>query len=279
MAEIGKMNTLMVTKTVDFGVYLDGGMLGPILLPRQSMTGPCIPGREVEVFLYLDSEDLPIATMYPPKVKVGECACLRVVDVNRIGAFMDWGLKKDLLVPYGEQHKPMTVGQSYVVYIYIDPASGRITATSKIDKHLPAQSRYFKVQQHEDLLIYAQSKLGYKVIINNVVTGLLFHSEVLTSLKPGQRITGYIKKIRDDNKIDVTLQRTDRAALEELSVRILDFLIQSGGYTTLTDKSPPEQIAKQFGVSKSSYKKALGKLYKQRKIKIDNTQIELVKKQ
>jgi predicted RNA-binding protein (virulence factor B family) len=277
MVEIGKRNTLRVVKFVDFGVYLDGENFREILLPSRYVPQGCAVGDEIDIFLYLDSDDLLIATTETPKAMVGECAYLKVIAVNQVGAFLDWGLPKDLLVPFGEQQTPLEVGKSYVVYLYIDDASQRIAASTQIDKFLPDNSLYFKEQQQVDLMIYGRTDLGYKAIVNGVVTGLLFNSDVYTPLQNGQVIKGFIKHVRPDKKLDLYLQIANREALDTLSEQILAFLQKEGGRSTMTEKSAPELIAKQFGASKSSYKKALGKLYKKRLILIEKTHIELVK--
>ena len=277
MAEIGKRNTLRVTKRVDFGVYLDGENYREILLPNRYVPQDCKIGDEIDIFLYLDSDDLLIATTETPKAMVGECAYLKVVAVNQIGAFLDWGLPKDLLVPFAEQQKPLEVGKSYVVFLYVDEASQRIAASTQIDKFIPDTSMYFKERQPVDLLIYGRTDLGYKTIVDGVVAGLIFNSDVYSPLRIGQSLKGFIKKIRPDNKLDIFLQLANREALDDLSEKILAFLQKEGGRSTITEKSAPELIAKQFGASKSSYKKALGKLYKKRLILIEKTHIELVK--
>jgi uncharacterized protein len=277
MAELGKLNTLKVIKAVDFGLYLDGGNDGEILLPVRSVPRGVSVGDELEVFIYLDSEDLLIATTDTPKAMVGECASLNVVEVNQIGAFLDWGLPKDLLVPFGEQQQPMEKGNSYVVFLYIDQASERIAATTKLDKHLAESSPYFKEKQQVDLLICGRTDLGYKAVVNGAAIGLIFNSDVFKPIKYGQQIKGYIKRVREDNKLDLCLQLANREALDELSQKIMNFINKRGGVITLTDKSKPEEIAAQFGVSKSSYKKALGKLYKQRLIVINKDNVSLVK--
>jgi len=197
--------------------------------------------------------------------------------VNRVGAFLDWGLPKDLLVPFGEQQKPMQVGQSYVVYLYIDPASERIAASTKLDKFLSDTSPYYKEQQQVDLLICGRTDLGYRAVVDGGTIGLLFKSDVFKPISIGQKMKGYIKHIREDKKLDLCLQLVSREALDDLSEKILAFIKSEGGKTTLTEKSPPDVISKQFGVSKSSYKKALGKLYKKRLIVIEKTHLELTK--
>jgi len=275
MAELGKLNTLTVLKKLDFGIYLDGGDLDEILLPRRYVPEGCSVGDELEVFIYLDSEDMLIATTETPKAMVEECAFLKVIEVNHVGAFLDWGLPKDLLVPFSEQQKPMQAGQEYVVYLYIDEASERITASTKLDKFLGDTSPYYKEQQQVDLLICSRSDLGYKAVVDGGTIGLLFNSDVFKPIRIGQSMKGYIKHLREDKKIDLCLQLVTREALDTLSEQVLGFLKAQGGQSTMTEKSPADVIAKQFGVSKSSYKKALGKLYKKRLILIEKTHIAL----
>ena len=277
MVNIGQVNNLVVVKKVDFGVYLDGNELGDILLPERYVPAGCMLRDEIDVFIYLDSEDLLIATTQTPKAMVGECAYLKVIEVNAVGAFLDWGLPKDLLVPYGEQQKPMEVGQSYVVKLYIDEASDRIAASSRLNKFVVDTSPYFKPQQLVELLICERTELGYKAVVNQAVIGLLFNSDVVKPVSYGDRLQGYVKQVREDNKLDLCLQLVTREALDALSQEILAFIEAEGGVTTLTDKSAPEDIAKQFGVSKSSYKKALGKLYQKRIVLIEKKTVSLVK--
>ena len=277
MVNIGQVNNLVVVKKVDFGVYLDGNELGEILLPERYVPAGCKLRDEIDVFIYLDSEDLLIATTQTPKAMVGECAYLRVIEVNAVGAFLDWGLPKDLLVPYGEQQKPMEVGQSYVVKLYIDEASDRIAASSRLNKFVVDTSPYFKPQQLVELLICERTELGYKAVVNQAVIGLLFNSDVVKPVSYGDTLQGYVKQVREDNKLDLCLQLVTREALDALSQEILAFIEAEGGVTTLTDKSAPEDIAKQFGVSKSSYKKALGKLYQKRIVLIEKKTVSLVK--
>ena len=277
MAEIGKINHLGVVKKVDFGVYLDGDELGEILLPERDVPPGCVVGEGLDVFVHLDSEDLLVATTQMPKAMVGECAFLKVVEINAVGAFLDWGLPKDLLVPYSEQQKPMVVGQSYVVYVYVDEETDRIAASSRLNKFVVDSSPYFKVQQKVELLICEQTDLGYKAVVNQSVIGLLFNSDVIRPVRVGETLQGYIKEVRSDKKLDLRLQLVSREALDDLSKQVMAFIQSEGGKTTLTDKSAPADIAKQFGVSKSSYKKALGKLYQKRLIVIEKHQVTLVK--
>jgi len=275
MADLGKLNSLTVIKKLDFGIYLDGGD-EEILLPNRYVPEACAIGDEIEVFVYLDSDDLVIATTETPKAMVGECAFLKVVAVNKVGAFLDWGLPKDLLVPFSEQQKPMQVGREYVVYLYVDSASDRIAATTRLDKFLGDTSPYYKEKQAVELLICGRTDMGYKAVVDGATIGLIFNSDVFKAIQYGQKLTGFIKRVRADKKLDLCLQLVDRETLDALSKQILAFIKAEGGSTTLTDKSLPADISQQFGVSKSSYKKALGKLYQKRLITIEKTRIVLV---
>lgn len=276
MTDIGRLNRLQVTRIVDFGIYLDADELGQILLPSRYVPEDCKLDDWIEVFIYRDSEDLLIATTQTPYVMLEQCAYLKVVDVNQVGAFLDWGLPKDLFVPFSEQHHPMKPGHSYVVFVYLDENTGRILATSKLHKFLNEESHYFDINEAVDLLICGQTELGYKAVINNTHLGLLYKNEVFRPLKIGQRIQGFIKTIREDHKIDLSLQLPGHKHRQELSMQILDYLAEQGGSSSLTDKSTPEAIYQQFNVSKSSYKKALGKLYKEKRILIEKDKISLL---
>jgi predicted RNA-binding protein (virulence factor B family) len=273
---IGTINTLQVIKQVEFGVYLDGGEFGEILLPKRYVPDHLSVEDNIDVFIYCDSDDRLIATTETPLAMVGECAWLKVKDVNRVGAFMNWGLPKDLLVPYNEQYSAMEMGKSYPVCVLLDNESNRIAASSKLYQFLEEHSDDFTPQQAVNLLIIQRTDLGFKAVINHTHLGLIFHSDVFQNLKLGQKIKGYIKDIRDDGKINLSLQLPTQEKREELSETILDYLKKNGGSSTLTDKSPPEEIYKQFKVSKSNYKKALGSLYRQRIIDIDKQQITLL---
>ena len=216
------------------------------------------------------------ATGKTPKAQVGECALLKAVTVTRTGAFMDCGLDRDLLVPVSQQLTPMVEGHSYVVYLFLDPQQN-VIGTTKLHKFLDERAKNMAPGEAVDLLIVSESELGYKAVVNGTHLGLLYKGEVFTPLKPGDRTRGYIKTIRDDRKIDLSLQKQDQQARDELSERIMAFLESSGGVSTLTDYSPPELIYKQFGVSKKNYKKALGRLYKQRRISLAKDRITLLK--
>jgi len=276
MVDIGKINNLQVVKSLDHGIYLDAEDLGEILMPSRYVPDNCEVGDFLEVFIYLDSADLLLATTETPFVMVGECAYLKVVDVNQAGAFMDWGLPKDLLVPYGEQISPLKIGQSYTVLAYLDENTNRIAATQKLDSRLSEEAQYFKPGQAVDLLIFGKTELGYKAVINNTHIGLIYRNEVFQTLTHGEKLKGFIKAIREDRKIDLCLQLPGKDAREDLKTRILNHLKKNDGESTLTDKSSPEDIYQCFAVSKKNYKKAIGTLYKKRLIRIEEDKITLI---
>ncbi|MCH9697214.1 MAG: GntR family transcriptional regulator, partial [Gammaproteobacteria bacterium] len=229
---IGTINTLKVIKLVDFGSYLDGGEYGEILLPKRYAPNSLAIDDSINVFIYSDSDDRLIATTEKPLAMVGECAWLKVKDVNRVGAFLDWGLPKDLLVPYYEQHSVMEVGHYYPVCVLLDNETNRIAASSKLYQFIDEQSDIFSPRQAVDLLIIQHTDLGFKAVINHTHMGLLFHGDVFQTLKLGQKIKGYIKEIREDGKINLSLQLPAMEIREELSESILDFLKQQGGTIT-----------------------------------------------
>ncbi len=278
MIDIGQTYHLPIVKQVSFGVYVDAQEYGTVLLPKRYVPEGADIGDEVEVFLYLDSEDQIIATTETPLAKVGECALLRVKEVNDTGAFLDWGLSKDLLVPYAEQHKPMQSGRDYVVFLYVDEASERIVASSKLGRHLEETTRFHKANQAVDLLICGKSDMGYKAVINNTHIGLIFRDDAFKPLKYGERTKGFIKGVREDGKIDVALQLPAGVGRQDLSERIMQHLQEQGGNSNLSDKSSPEEIYRMFQVSKKNYKKALGALYKQKRIVIEDNKISRIKK-
>lgn len=276
MIKVGRMNRLQVVKQKDFGVFLDGGRMGTILLPRRYVPENTAIGDELNVFIYMDSEDCTIATTLTPKVMVGECAYLTVKEVNEVGAFLDWGLPKDLLVPYSEQHRPMEAGRSYVVTVFLDQYTYRITASSRLSQHLEERADNFKVHQGVDLLICGKSDMGYKAVINHTHMGLIFRDDAFRPLNYGEHTQGFIKAIRPDKKIDLSLQMHSSQGRDDLEQRILQYLDSHNGVCTLTDKSEPDDIHREFNVSKGKYKSALSKLYKQRKIVIETHQITKV---
>lgn len=276
MLNIGKYNTLRVVKQVDFGMYLDGGDKGEILLPTRYVPEGCQPGDELEVFIYLDSEDRVIATTEKPLAQVGEFAHLRVKAIEKAGAFLDWGLMKDLLVPYREQKVKMVSGRKYLVFIYVDEETGRIVASAKTDRFIDNLPPQFEVGQEVDLIIDNETDLGFTAIINQTHRGVLYQNEVFEALEQGQRLKGYIKKVREDDKIDLSLYPLGYQKVDGMSQTILDALKESGGYLPVTDKTDAEVIYDNFGMSKKTFKKAIGALYKQRRIVIEEKGIRLV---
>ncbi len=275
MAELGKPCALTIVRQVPFGVYLDGGRLGEILLPRLEVPAGAAVGDTLEVFAYLDSEDRPIATTRRPRAQVGQCVSLRVVQVNHAGAFLDWGLPKDLLVPFNEQRVPMREGNAYVVYVYLDKPSGRLVATSRLDRWLSEDGSAFTEMQPVDLLISARTDMGYKAVVNQTHLGLIYKTEVLQPLKIGQKLKGFVRRVREDGRLDLCLQRQGQEVRDELGERILARLSAEGGRSSLCDHSPPEDIYAAYKVSKGNYKKALGGLLKQGRIVIHPDHIAL----
>ncbi len=276
MLNIGQMNRLKVIKQVDFGLFLEGEKFGNILLPRRYVPAGAKIGDDLDVFIYLDSDDCIIATTLTPKVMVGQCACLEVKEINAVGAFLDWGLPKDVLVPFNEQLKPMEAGRNYVVYVYLDPYTSRITASSRLSHHLEERASNLKLQQEVDLIICGKTDLGFKAVINHTHLGLIFRDHTPRTLLYGEKLKGFIREIRPDRKIGLSLQPVNSKVRDELTDIILQHLQDNGGESTLTDKSEPEEIYAQYKVSKGIYKNALSKLYKERKIVITKEKISLV---
>ena len=276
MVEIGTFNKLQVVKEVDFGVYLDGDDLDTILLPKRYVPEGCEVGGWVDVFLYFDSDDLLIATTEKPKVEVGSCAMLTVVDINHAGAFMDWGLPKDLLVPYNEQQKPMEVGYSYVVHVFHDKNSDRIAASTKLNHHLDEEPVHLELREKVNLLIAGRTELGYKAVINNKSLGLIFRADAFRPLKIGERMPGFVKAIRNDGKIDLLISQSTLQGGHDLEEQIISHLTDAGGESALTDKSNPDDIYRAFKVSKKKYKQALGSLYRSKRILLSAEKIQLI---
>ncbi len=275
---IGKYVTLKVVKEVDFGLYLDGGEeYGEILLPIRYVPPGLKPDDELEVFIYLDSEDRVIATTEEPYATVGEIAYLEAVSVNKTGAFLDWGLMKDLMVPYREQAERMKEGEKYVVYIYLDDESRRIVATSKLNSVLDNLMPEYEEGEEVDLMVIDKTDLGYKVAVNNAHSGMLYHNELFKPIKIGDKCKGFIKKVREDDKLDITLEKPGYEKIDGLAGEILEKLKAKGGQLEVSDKSPAELIYKVFGTSKKNFKKAIGTLYKQRIIEITKDNIKLLK--
>ena len=277
MIELGKFNNLTVLRKVDFGIYLDADDLGEILLPGRYVPVDTGIGDVIEVFIYRDSEDRLIATTERPLAQVGEFALLEAVAVNKTGAFLAWGLTKDLLVPFSEQKHRMEKGKSYLVRIFVDKKSDRIVASSKIEKFLHLATDELTEGQKVDLVIANRTNLGYNAVIDNQFLGVLFNEEIFQPIGEGRKITGFIKKIREDKKIDLCLQKPGYKKVPDLADRILEEIRNQGGQISISDKSDPEIIYNLFGVSKKTYKKVLGLLYKKRIIEISESGVKLVK--
>ncbi len=278
MVEIGKMNTLEVLRSTEFGLFLDGGTLGDVLLPKRYVSTGLNSGDSIEVFIMLDSEDRLTATTQKPYAMADEFANLRVVSVTGIGAFLDWGLPKDLFVPFREQKLKMHEEQSYMVRIYLDRVSGRLAASSKLDKFLDKTPVEYESGEKVNLHIAAKTDLGYKTIINGTHWGVVFHNEAFLPLERGQRLDGFIKHVRDDGKIDLCLQKPGYEKVTELTDIILQYLERQDGFMPITGKSSPGKIHTLFGVSKKTYKQAIGALYKKRLIEFTDTGTQLVGK-
>ncbi|WP_372776789.1 S1 RNA-binding domain-containing protein [Mangrovibacterium sp.] len=275
MVAIGLLNELEVVKTVDFGVYLDGGSQGEILMPKRYVPENCQVGDQVNVFIYLDSEDRLVAVTDHPRAMVGEFAVMKVVSTTPVGAFLDWGLPKDLLVPFREQQVPMEEGKDYLVFVYLDDESQRIVGSSKLDKFVDNLPVDYEEGEEVDLLIAGKTDLGYKAIIDNSHWGLLFKNEVFQPLKTGDRVKGYIKNIREDEKIDLVLEKPGYEKIDSIAQGVLNRLKESGNFIAANDKTDPKEISKLFGISKKNFKKAIGSLYKQRLITIEENGIRL----
>lgn len=275
MAILGKRNTLGIVRESTPGLYLDGGELGEILLPGRYIPANLKPKDKLDVFVYRDSEDRLVATTEIPLATVGEFACLKVVSINdRVGAFLDWGLAKDLLLPFREQERPVRVGQKVVVFIYLDPKSERIVASSRLKRHLSPERPLYRNSQPVNLLITGASQLGYQAIVENRHLGLLYRDNVTTPLQIGQHVKAFVRNIRPNDQIDLSLDASGYKRVAPLTDQIVQALEQNGGKLAFDDDSSPEVIRQQFGVSKKAFKQALGKLYKARRISFQKPGIQ-----
>ena len=276
MVSVGRVNVLEVGRSCDFGLLLDGGELGEILMPKRYVSKALKPGDKVEVFIMLDSEDRLTATTERPVAMAGECAYLRVVSTTPIGAFLEWGMPKDMFVPFREQKITMRTGSSYLVRIYYDLASGRLAASSKLDKFLDKTKADYEPGDKVHVIIHRKTDLGYTAIINHEHSGIIFHNEVFQSLQQGQQLEVFIKQVRPDGKIDLCLHKPGYEKVTSLTDVILNHLKEQGGFMAVTDKNSPEEIYTLFGVSKKTYKKAIGALYKQRLVAFENGGTKLI---
>lgn len=276
MLQIGNYNTLRVVKLVSFGVYLDGGEGKEILLPTRYVPKGVKVDDEIQVFIYHDNEGRLIATTLRPKVVVGEFAFMRVKSVNDTGAFLDWGLMKDLLVPFKEQKMTMREGKWYLVYVHLDHLTGRIVASARIEKFLGNVPPVYQLNQEVDLLVADDTEIGYKVIVDNLHWGMIYHNQVFQRLERGEHLKGYVKEVREDDKLDISLQPLGYQKIDGISQRILNALQMKEGFLPVHDKSDPEEIYSLFRCSKKAFKQAIGSLYKQRLITIEKEGIRLL---
>lgn len=276
MVKVGQYNTLSVVKEVDFGMYLDGGEAGEILLPKRFVPRGLDVDDDIEIFLYHDSDNRLIATTQKPNAVVGDIALMRVVSMNKQGAFLDWGLMKDLFLPLSQQTMQIDIDGEYLVKLYIDERTGRVAATQRLERDLSNDELTVKEKEQVALIVYQKTDIGYKVIINNKHLGVLHYNEVFRDLEYGAKEKGYIKAIREENKIDVSLGEPGYKKVESETEKILRLLAENNGYLPYHDKSNPEEIYEFFGISKKVFKMATGALYKERKIELTQTGIKLV---
>ena len=274
--ELGKFNQLEVVKEVDFGVYLDGGEEGEILLPTRYVPEDCKIGDILNVFLYLDMDERLIATTLTPFVQVGQFACLEVSWVNLYGSFLNWGLMKDLFVPFREQKMKMQVGRKYVVHAHLDEESYRIVASAKVERYLSKDKPEYTAGEEVNILIWQKTDLGFKAIIDNKYSGLLYENEIFSSIETGMEMKAFVKQVREDGKVDLILQKPGFEKVDDFAKTLLDYIKEQGGRIHLNDKSPAEDIYDTFGVSKKTFKKGVGDLYKKRLIALHEDGIALV---
>lgn len=273
--QLGKINKLRVSREVDFGLYLDGGPTGDVLLPKRYVPKGTRVGDEIDVFLYLDQEERPVATTERPKAMVGDFAWLRVAWVNEYGAFLDWGLMKDVFCPFREQKMRMEKDRSYLVHIHLDEDSYRIVASAKVDRYLSRERPPYKVGDAVPILVWQKTDLGFKAIADNRFAALLYDDQIFRDLHSGDRLTAYVTAVRPDGKLDVALQRQGRQQTLDFAERLHEYLLTHDGYCPFTDKSAAEAIYKEFQVSKKVFKKAVGDLYRQRLVTLAPDGMEL----
>lgn len=273
--KLGKYNQLTVVKEVDFGIYLDGDDDGEILLPTRYVPEGCKPGDVLNVFIYLDIEERLIATTLDPLVQVGEFAFLEVAWVNEFGAFLNWGLMKDLFVPFREQKMKMQKGRSYIVHVHIDEESYRIVGSAKVERYLSKDMPVYTPGKEVDILIWQKTDLGFKAIVENKYSGLLYENEIFQPIETGMQLKAYVKQVREDGKIDLELQKSGAKKVDDFADVLLQHIKDKGGFTSLNDKSAAEDIYETFGVSKKTFKKAVGDLYKKRVVVLEERGIRL----
>ncbi|MBE0364034.1 hypothetical protein PULV_a1578 [Pseudoalteromonas ulvae UL12] len=277
MPSLGKFNQLTIEEICHEGAYLNGAELGEVFISAHELTPDDHEGQSISVFVYLDSQGVATATRKKPYAQLGDFTLLRVKEINSTGAFVDIGLDKDLLVPFNEQSPKMEQGRSYVIHFYLDKASGRMCGSSKLNKFLDKTPATYESLQEVDLIIAGKTDLGYKAIVNQAHWGIIYHDQVFKPLFPGQVFKGFVRKVREDNKLDLLLEKPGMAKIDTLSNQILSELEKNNGFLALGDKSDPVLIKKTFSTSKANYKKAIGGLYKQGLIDIEATSIKLKK--
>lgn len=277
MTQLGQINTLTIVKHVDFGVYLDGDNLGEILMPKRYVDPDLKPGDQVTVMVYLDGEERYVATTEEPLAQVGDFAWLKVNKIENAGAFLDWGLSKELLVPFSEQKIKMEEGRSYLVYVYIDKVTDRIAASMKLEKFFTDGTPPFVKNEPVDIIVWTPTEIGYKAIVNGKYQGVLYKNEVFKKLSTGQKMKAFIKKVREDGKIDLVLDQPGYEKIDSTAQSIMTLLTKAGGSLPYNDKTDPEVIYRIFGISKKAFKQSIGNLFKQRIITISETGIKLVK--
>lgn len=275
---LGRYNQLEVVKEVDFGVYLDGGDDGEILLPARYVPEDCQPGDTLNVFIYLDNEERLVATTLTPYAQVGDFACLEVAWTNQYGAFLDWGLMKDLFVPFREQKNKMEKGERYVVHVHLDEDSYRIMASAKVERYLSSDMPPYHPGDGVEILVWQRTDLGYKVIVDNRFGGLIYATDVVRPLSTGTKTEAYVRQVRPDGKIDIVLQPDGPRKVDDFAEVLLDYIRQHDGFTTFQDKTPAEDIYATFGVSKKTFKKAVGDLYKKHLVTLEEGGIRLCEK-
>lgn len=275
---LGRYNQLEVVKEVDFGVYLDGGDDGEILLPARYVPEDCQPGDMLNVFIYLDNEERLVATTLTPYAQVGDFACLEVAWTNQYGAFLDWGLMKDLFVPFREQKNKMEKGERYVVHVHLDEDSYRIMASAKVERYLSNDMPPYHPGDGVEILVWQRTDLGYKVIVDNRFGGLIYATDVVRPLSTGMKTEAYVRQVRPDGKIDIVLQPDGPRKVDDFAEVLLDYIRQHDGFTTFQDKTPAEDIYATFGVSKKTFKKAVGDLYKKHLVTLEEGGIRLCEK-
>ena len=275
MIKLGDYNILTVVKEVDFGLYLDGGDEGEILLPRRYVPEGACPGDTMEVFIYLDNEERLVATTEIPRAKVGDFAYLEVAWVNQHGAFLDWGLMKDLFCPFREQKMRMEKGKRYIVHVHIDEESYRIMASAKVERYLSKDRPEYASGDEVNILIWQKTDLGFKAIIDNKYSGLLYENEIFSTLQTGMEMKAFVKQVREDGKVDLILQKPGFEKIDDFSKTLLNYIRENDGRIRLNDKSPAEDIYATFGVSKKTFKKGVGDLYKKHLITLHEDGITL----